>query len=167
MTAFNAVTPRLPVGGEAVGGGEQGVLAGVGGQVGDDPSAVEHRGAIAHETDLAQLAGEHQHRRPLVGQGADEVVDLVLGADVDASRRVEEQHHAQPAGEPAGDRHLLLVAAGEPAHLARCPRVDRQPADRLVDSAALLGGEIGPHFATRLNSGRAMFSRIDRCGSKA
>ena len=104
---------------------------------------------------------------PSSASGADEVVDLVFGADVDAAGRVEQQHHAQPAGEPAGDRHLLLVAAREPAHLARRPGVDRQPADRLVDAGALLGRAIGPHLATRLNSGMAMFSRMERCGSRA
>ena len=125
---------------EAVGGGQQGVLAGVRGQLGDDAATVEHGGAVAHEADLAQLAGEHQHGGALVGERADEVVHLVLGSDVDAARRVEQQHHAQATGEPAGDRHLLLVAAGQPAHLARRPGVDRQSADRLVDPRPFLGG---------------------------
>ena len=121
------VTPPTPRR-QAVGGGQQRVLAGVGGQLGDDAAAVQDGGAVADQADLAQLAGEHEDRRALVGERADEVVHLVLGADVDAPRRVEQQHHAQPAGEPAGDRHLLLVAAGQPAHLAGRAGVDRQAA---------------------------------------
>ncbi len=137
-TATRELTP-LPPRHEPVGGGEQGVLAGIGGQLGDDPATVEHCSAVAHEADLAQLAGEHEDGRAFVGERADEVVHLMLGADVDAARRVEQQHHAQPTGEPAGDRHLLLVAARQAPDLARGSGVDRQAADRFVNPLALLG----------------------------
>ena len=36
-----------------MGGGQQSVLAGVGRELGDDPAAVEHGGAVADEPDLA------------------------------------------------------------------------------------------------------------------
>ena len=120
-----------------MGGGEQCRLARRRRQLGHDPSAVEHGGAVAHQRDLAQLAREHHHRGALVGEVADQVVHLVLGADVDATGRVEQQHHAQTRCEPAGDRDLLLVAAGQASHLRRGACVDGQPADRLVDTCPL------------------------------
>ena len=123
---------------QPVGRRQQRALTGVGGQLGDDPAVVQHGRAVADHRHLAQLAREHDDRRALVGQRPDEVVDLVLGADVDAAGRVEQQHHPQAGGQPASDRHLLLVAAGEAADLARRPRVDRQAVDRLADPAALL-----------------------------
>ena len=48
-------------------------------------------------------------------------VDLVLGADVDAARRLVEDQHLGVGEQPLRQHHLLLVAAG-------------QVADRLVDA---------------------------------
>ena len=53
--------------------------------------------------------------RPSRGQLAHQPVDLGLGADVDALRRLVEDQHARLRRQPAGQRDLLLVAAGEVA----------------------------------------------------
>ena len=45
--------------------------------------------------------------------GADELVDLDLGAVVDAAHRIVHQHDARVGGERAGEQRLLLIAARE------------------------------------------------------
>ena len=51
------------------------------------------------------------------GQLAHQLVDRVLGADVDAARGLVHQHHARLDAQPAREHDLLLVAAGEELHL--------------------------------------------------
>ena len=53
---------------------------------------------------------------PARGEGADHLVQLGPGADVDAPGRLVEQQQLGVAEQPAADHHLLLVAAGEGAH---------------------------------------------------
>jgi hypothetical protein len=43
----------------------------------------------------------------------DELIDLLLGADIDAAGRLIQDQHLGPGQQPLGDGHLLLVAAGE------------------------------------------------------
>ena len=57
--------------------------------------------------------------RPRAGELAHQPVDLGLGADVDALRRLVEDQHRRLRRQPAGQRHLLLVAAGEVADRRR------------------------------------------------
>src|SRR4029078_12473462 len=68
---------------------------------------------------------------------AQERVDLALGADVDAARRVEAEHRADAAGDPACDRHLLLVAAGQAPDLTLGTGVDLEPFDGAPDPPSL------------------------------
>ena len=62
---------------------------------------------------LRQFAGGQQHRSARVGEISQQPVDLGLGSHIDAERRLLE--HQQPGADldPAGQHHLLLVAAGE------------------------------------------------------
>ena len=55
----------------------------------DDAAAEDDDGAVADELDLLQLGGVEEHRGAGRGELAQQVVDLALGADVDAARRVE------------------------------------------------------------------------------
>ena len=50
------------------------------------------------------------------GEAVELLVDLALGADVDAARRLVEQQQARLERQPLAEGHLLLVAAGEIAH---------------------------------------------------
>ncbi len=50
---------------------------------------------------------------PLAGDLADQLVQIGLGLDVDADRRLVDDQDLGVGGEPLGDRHLLLVAARE------------------------------------------------------
>src|SRR4051812_2779302 len=67
-----------------------------------------------HQLDvLIELGGEHDDRETLARERAEERVEVVLGPDVDAAGRVVQEQHARAEREPAGDDHLLLVAARE------------------------------------------------------
>ena len=119
---------------QVVRGAQQRRLVGVGRvDLGDHPAAEDHDRPVADELDLLQLRGVEQDRGAGLRQVAEQHVDLVLGADVDAAGRVEAEHRPHAAGDPARDRHLLLVAAGEPPHLAPGPGVDLQRRDGAVD----------------------------------
>ena len=59
---------------------------------------------------------------PSRGEVVEKPVDLALGADVDAARRLVEDQDVGVAREPLGDDDLLLVAAGEVAGLLARPR---------------------------------------------
>ena len=61
----------------------------------------------------------------------------MLGPDVDAPGRVEAEHRPDATGDPARDRHFLLVAARQPADLALGPRVDLQSLDGADNPAPL------------------------------
>ena len=54
-------------------------------------------------------------RHAVLGEVGDELLDLGLGADVDAARRLVEDQQPRCGGQPAREQHLLLVAAGEVA----------------------------------------------------
>ena len=62
---------------------------------------------------------------PPAAEVVDQVMDLDLGADVDAPRRLVEDQHLRLRLQPLADDDLLLVAAGE----RRGRRVDRRRAD--------------------------------------
>ena len=76
-----------------------------------DGALVHHGHAVADADHLLHVAGDHQDGDAAVGEGPHQVVDLVLRADVDAARRLVEDHHLGPHREPFGQHDLLLVAA--------------------------------------------------------
>ena len=70
-----------------------------------------------------------QNRAARVGIGADQAIEFVLGADVDAAGGIEQQQDPAFGEQPFGDRDLLLVAAGEGA--------DARPQRAAIDVDAL------------------------------
>ena len=70
------------------------------------------------------------------GELADQLVDVGLGADVDASGRLVEDQHRRLDVEPLGEHHLLLVAARQVADRRRSATGVRMPQALAVD----LGG---------------------------
>ena len=60
----------------------------------------------------------------------------MLGADIDAARRIEEQQDAAFRQQPFGDGDLLLVAAGKRRHRASTARVGRPRRGRSTDATA-------------------------------
>ena len=73
--------------------------------------------AVGEAQQLGELGGDHQDGDAGGGQLLDQPVDLELGADVDAAGRLVQDQDARLARQPAGEHDLLLVAAGELAHL--------------------------------------------------
>ena len=111
-------------------------------------AAEDDDGAVADQLHLLQFRGVEQDRLALLGQLAQQPVDFLLGANVDAARRIEAQDGPRIGGDPARDRHLLLVAAGQALHLALRARVDLQPLDRAADHARARGAcRSGPSCA--------------------
>ena len=88
--------------------------------------------AVAHDQDgvaeadrLLQRVGGQDHRHAVGRDGAHEVVDLLLGAHVEAAGRVVEDQDARARVQPLGQHDLLLVAARE----VEAERVDDGRAD--------------------------------------
>ena len=78
-----------------------------------EPALAHDGDPVAHAQDLRQLGRDHDDRLALGREVVQQLVDLVLRADVDAARRlVEDQDLAVPR-EPLRDDDLLLVAAGQ------------------------------------------------------
>ena len=82
---------------------------------------------VTHAQQLGHFRRDHQNGLALVGQVDDELIDLILGAHVDAAGGLVQQQHLGVGEEPAAENDLLLVAAGEAADLG------------------LLGGRLGAH----------------------
>src|SRR5580693_6214031 len=72
---------------------------------------VHHEDPVAHPQDLRQLRRNHEHRHALHGQLGDQLVDLGLGADVDAPGRLVEDEDLRFGHQPARDQDFLLIAA--------------------------------------------------------
>ena len=78
---------------------------------------------------------------PLAGDLADQLVQVALRLDVDADGRLVDDQDVGVGGEPLGDRHLLLVAAGEVADgLRERRRADLERVDEGLDRAGLGAG---------------------------
>ncbi len=89
------------------------LLGRTGGQLAGEPAVAHHEDPVGHADHLGQLAGDHQDADAVGGEGAHQLVDAVLGADVDAAGGLVHQHDLRRRGEPPGEHDLLLVAAGE------------------------------------------------------
>ena len=124
---------------EVVRGSQQGGLVRVGRvDLGHHPAAEDDDRAVAGELHLLELRRVEQDGGAGPGEVAKQDVDLVLGADVDPAGRIEAEHRLHAPGDPPRDRHLLLVAAREPAHLALGPGVDLERVDRAIDLLLLV-----------------------------
>ncbi len=85
-----------------------------------DGAVVEHQHPVAAADQFVVVGRVEEDRRAVRGELAQELVDLLLGADVDAARGVVQQDDPRPAHQPLGDHHLLLVSARKRAH-RQCP----------------------------------------------
>ncbi len=78
-----------------------------------DLAVAHHHDPVAHADQLLDLRGDHQDGGAVGRELVDDLVDLELGADVDAAGGLVQDEEPRPAQQPLADHHLLLVAAGE------------------------------------------------------
>jgi hypothetical protein len=70
--------------------------------------------AVADLRDDTEVVRDVEHRGPVLrAQPREQVEDLRLRRDVEPRRRLVEHEQARTAGERHGDRHALLLSAGE------------------------------------------------------
>ena len=111
------------------------------GELAHDVAVAAHEHAVRQPGHLGQVARREHHRHPVGGERPHEAVDLGLGADVDAARRLVEQQHARARAQPLREHDLLLVAARElPRALVRARGADGQPLALLLERRALARG---------------------------
>jgi len=101
-----------------------------------DCAGVHHGDAVAHAEDFGHLGRDHDNRHAALGQIDHEAVDLGFGADIDALSGLVEDENGGRDVEPAGERDLLLIAAGERAGLG----VDRRGFD--LEAIDVDGGDV-------------------------
>jgi len=130
---------RLGAARQAVGGAHQCRLVGLLDREDvDEPAAEDDDDAVADALHLFELRGVEQHGLAVAGELAQQLVDFLLGADIDAARGVEAQDGAGIGPRSAGDGHLLLVAADRRC-TSPCARVSIcSPLDGAEHRGALL-----------------------------
>ena len=89
------------------------LLRGAARQDAGQPSLAHDRDAVAETQNFGQFRGDDDDGAPFGGEAVEQLVDLALGADIDAARRLVEDQDIAVAQQPLGDDHLLLVAAGK------------------------------------------------------
>src|SRR5476649_1192445 len=82
----------------------------------DKAAFVHHVDAVAHAQQFRHFRRDHDDALTFGGQFADDAVDFILGADVDAAAGLIEYQHVRTREQPLGQHHLLLVAAGQVDH---------------------------------------------------
>src|SRR4051794_2999760 len=77
----------------------------------DDAALVHHIDPVGYAEKLGHLGGDHDDAFAFRGQPVDDRVDFILGADVDAARRLIEDEDFRAGEQPLAEHHLLLIAA--------------------------------------------------------
>ena len=80
-------------------------------QFSGDLTFVDNEDAVAHADNFRQFGGDHDDGDALRGQFVHEIVDVALGADVDAACRFIHDDDGGVHADPFGDDDLLLIAA--------------------------------------------------------
>ena len=114
---------------------------------GDAPLA--HRvDPVADPEQFGQLGGDDDDGFAGVGERVDDLVDLVLRADVDAAGRLVEDENVRLGEQPLAEDDLLLVAAGElPGGNVDAVGLDVQVPPVPVRVCGLLGARRRPRAA--------------------
>ena len=97
----------------------------------DLAAVAHHDDALGQSKHLLELGGDEDDRKSLARQLGDLALDVGLRADVDAAGRLVEDDQLRGGRQPAGEQHLLLVAAGEGADEQRSGSAGRTPRARM------------------------------------
>ena len=73
---------------------------------------MEHIDAVTKK-ELVIFGRVPQEAAPGARRGADLLIKLALGSDIDAARRIIEQDNVGVGGECASDEHFLTIAAAQ------------------------------------------------------
>ena len=116
---------------------------------------LRHLSAIAQDNDpigvthqLLQFRRDNQQRQAIGAEGFNQANNFRMGADVDAAGRLIEDQELRFGQQPAGEQHLLLVAAGEKLDRLLGARV-RIPSWRIKRSAISFCSRGGSAAASR------------------
>src|SRR3954447_4050775 len=122
--------------------GEQLVLAdGLVRELVRDGPALHHHDPVGEREHRLGLGRDHHHSNALVPHLTHDLHHVVLRPHVHAAGGLGENQHLRQEGQPLGERHLLLVAAGEGAQPAvDVGRADPQALDVALAALALEGG---------------------------
>src|SRR5271165_451794 len=108
------------------------------GDLSDQSKAVHNQDAVGERDHFRHVAGDEKNGGALAGDLADELMQVGLGLDVDADRRLVDDEDLGLSRQPFGDRNLLLVSAGEIADdLSERRRADVEALDEGGDGARL------------------------------
>ena len=137
--------------------------------LGHDPAAEDHDRPVAGELDLLELRGVEQDRRAGLGEVAEQHVDLVLRAGcrcrASGRSRASSGRRRRPSGRSSPSAGCRPTAAGPRRRRGRRSGACRSRSSTLaaprpqVDQAPVAGSAAA--------NGRAMFSRTERCISRA
>ena len=109
---------------------QQSLLVGLAGRhLSDDFAPEQDDRAVADQAYFRQLGCEQEHGRTRIGQLSQEPVDLILGADIDATRRIKAKQGLKAGGDPSRNDHLLLIAAAQPTQFGSGTGVNLQARD--------------------------------------
>ena len=104
-----------------------------------DLAVAHNENGVAESDRLLQSVRGQNDREALAGQAADELVNLLLGADVEASGWVIENENSGLGVQPFREDDLLLIAAGKvEAQGVDVRRADFEPGDPVRRNASLL-----------------------------
>ena len=107
-------------------------------EVGDEPAASHHEHPVGEAEHLLDVGGDDQDAEAPRRLFGDELVDRPARADVDAAGRLVRDEQRRLAEQPAGEQHLLLVAATEGPHRrVQVLHPDRQVLDQLLGHLSL------------------------------
>jgi len=116
-------------------------------QSGGDRAATHDGDSIAHAQNFRQLGRDHEDRNSLRREISHQCMHFRFGADVDSLCRLVENKHRRIGDQPAAQRDLLLISAGECAGW----REDRRCLD--PQSAHVISGHL--FLASRVHGSEA------------
>ena len=127
---------------------KEGALVGLAGRhLGNDFAREQDDRAVTDQAYFRQLGCEQEHGRTRIGQLSQEPVDLMLGADIDAARRIKAKQSLKARGDPSRNDHLLLIAAAQPPQFGARAGVNLQPLDGDADALTFVFAANEPPIA--------------------
>ena len=95
---------------------QQGCLVSLAGRhLSNDFAPEQDDRTVANQAYFRELGCEQEHGRTRIGKLSQEPIDLMLGADIDAARRIKAKQGLKAGGDPSRNDHLLLIAAAQPS----------------------------------------------------